>query len=60
MKDLYNLIERKYNTGKISMEIGTLFFSDFLKDKLIDVATNNSITAKITTKNKLYKLSKGF
>jgi len=59
MEDLYNLLESKYNTGKIIMEIGDIFFSKFLKDKLSDVASNNSITAKVTTKNKLYKLSKG-
>jgi hypothetical protein len=57
MEDLYNLLENKYNTGKIIMEIGDIFFSKFLKDKLSDVASNNSITVKVTTKNKLYKLS---
>jgi len=58
MEDLYNLLESKYNTGKIIMEIGDIFFSKFLKDKLSDFIVNSSITVKVTTKNRLYTLSK--
>ena len=58
MEDLYNLLEKKYNTGNSIIEIGDLFFSKSLKGNLYDIAINNSITAKVSTKNKSYILSK--
>ena len=58
MEDLYNLLENKYNTGNSIIEIGDLFFSKSLKGNLYDIAINNSITAKVSTKNKSYILSK--
>jgi hypothetical protein len=58
MEDLYNLLENKYNTGKIIIEIEDIFFQKFLQDKLEDFAVDDSITARITTKNQLYTLEK--
>ncbi len=58
MQKMYDLLETKYKTGKIMIEINEISFLKYLNDYIIYFARDNSITARITTKNRNYKLSK--
>jgi len=58
MQNIYNLLENKYNTGNIMIEINEISFLKYVNEYLICFARDNSITARITTKNRNYKLSK--
>jgi hypothetical protein len=54
IQDMYELLKKKYLIDKGIIEINNIYFSRFSNDKLNSLATDSSITAKITTQAKKY------
>lgn len=56
LKDLYDLLKKKYLINKCYLEIGDLILTNFPNERIFDITNNDSITIKVFTKEHDYYL----